>query len=110
MSVRQISAVRAGWILTQRELTHWVAQPAAPLFNLAFLIMLLLMFVYIFGAGVVLPDDARDAGIDVVGTMMWAYLVPFHITHGPPVLGSVGSASPRQHVWPSGRTSTSRFS
>src|SRR5262245_16001030 len=32
-------------------------------------------------------------GMAVVGTMMCAYFVPFHITHGPPALGSVGSAS-----------------
>lgn len=38
---------------------------------------------------------ALDAvfGIDVVGTMMWAYGVPFHITHGPPLVQSVGYAS-----------------
>ena len=27
------------------------------------------------------------------GAMMWAYGVPFHITYGPPLAGSVGSAS-----------------
>ena len=26
-----------------------------------------------------------DFAIDVVGTMMWAYGVPFHITHGRPI-------------------------
>ena len=31
--------------------------------------------------------------IGAVGTMMCAYLVPFHITHGPPLVQSVGSAS-----------------
>ena len=34
-----------------------------------------------------------DFAIDVVGTMMWAYGVPFHITHGPPLVQSVGCAS-----------------
>jgi hypothetical protein len=34
-----------------------------------------------------------DFAIDVVGTMMWAYGVPFHITHGPPLVQSVGYAS-----------------
>ena len=34
-----------------------------------------------------------DFAIDVVGTMMWAYGVPFHITHGPPLVHSVGYAS-----------------
>ena len=36
---------------------------------------------------------ASFAGIATVGTMMCAYLVPFHITHGPPLCGSVGKAS-----------------
>jgi hypothetical protein len=34
-----------------------------------------------------------DFAIDVVGTMMWAYGVPFHITHGPPFVQSVPYAS-----------------
>ena len=34
-----------------------------------------------------------DFAIDVVGTMMWAYGVPFHITHGPPLVQSVPYAS-----------------
>jgi len=34
-----------------------------------------------------------DFAIDVVGTMIWAYGVPFHITHGPPLVQSVGYAS-----------------
>ena len=45
-----------------------------------------------------LDDDnyfrpASFAGIATVGTMMCAYFVPFHITHGPPLCGSVGKAS-----------------
>jgi hypothetical protein len=31
-----------------------------------------------------------DFTIDVIGTMMWTYGVPFHITHGPPLDQSVG--------------------
>ena len=34
-----------------------------------------------------------DFAIVVIGTMMWAYGVPFHITHGPPLVQSVGYAS-----------------
>src|SRR5262245_24170496 len=41
-----------------------------------------------------MPADLdADVAIDVVGTMMWAYGVPFHITHGPPFVQSVGYAS-----------------
>ncbi|CAH0123185.1 hypothetical protein [Microbacterium sp. Bi121] len=32
------------WVLTQRELLHWARQPIMPVFNLAFSVMLLLMF------------------------------------------------------------------
>ena len=41
----------------------------------------------------VLFAAAAAFGIAAVGTMMWAYCVSFHITHGPPVWGSVGKAS-----------------
>jgi hypothetical protein len=41
----------------------------------------------------VLFAAAAAFGIAAVGTMMWAYFVSFHITHGPPVWGSVGKAS-----------------
>jgi hypothetical protein len=37
--------------------------------------------------------DADFFAIDVVGAMMWVYGVPFHITHGPPLVQSVGYAS-----------------
>lgn len=37
--------------------------------------------------------SAAFAGIGTVGTMMCAYLVPFHITQGPPLCGSVGKAA-----------------
>ena len=32
-------------------------------------------------------------GVGTVGIMTWAYFVPFHITHGPPLQGSVGIVS-----------------
>src|SRR5690606_6575757 len=50
-----MNTMRAGWILTQRELLHWVRQPATPLFGLAFLVMLLLMFAFLFGGAIALP-------------------------------------------------------
>jgi hypothetical protein len=42
-----------------------------------------------FSAGAV---DA-DFAIDVVGTMMWAHGLPFHIANGPPLVQSGGYAS-----------------
>ncbi len=40
--------------------------------------------------------------VDSTGTMMCAYGVPVHITHGPPLWRVVGSPS---SAWPSGTTS-----
>lgn len=50
-----MSTIHNGWILTQRDLAHWVRQPWTPIFNLAFTIMLLLMFAFIFGGSIELP-------------------------------------------------------
>lgn len=50
-----MNTIRAGWLLTQRELLHWARQPAALIFNVAFLIMLLLMFAFLFGGAIALP-------------------------------------------------------
>jgi ABC-2 type transport system permease protein len=50
-----MNTIRPGWILTQRELLHWVRQPATPIFGLAFLVMLLLVFAYLFGGAIELP-------------------------------------------------------
>ncbi|MBG6238863.1 ABC-type multidrug transport system permease subunit [Mycetocola sp. CAN_C7] len=48
-------ALRNAWILTQRELLHWVRQPALPIFGLLFSIMLLLMFAFLFGGAIAVP-------------------------------------------------------
>src|SRR5262245_9918898 len=44
---------------------------------------------YLLAALVALFAAVAVFGIAAVGTMMCAYFVPFHITHGPPVVGSV---------------------
>lgn len=49
------STLRNAWILTQRELMHWVRQPALPIFGLLFSIMLLLMFAFLFGGAIEVP-------------------------------------------------------
>src|SRR5438477_2188845 len=48
---------------------------------------------YFFSAAGFLSPPAAVFGTEATGTMMCAYLVPFHITQGPPLCGSVGSAS-----------------
>jgi ABC-2 type transport system permease protein len=47
--------VRQSWVLTLRDLKHWQREPWAPIFNIAFTIMLLLMFGYLFGGAIQLP-------------------------------------------------------
>src|SRR5262249_1237148 len=47
--------VRQSWGLTLRGLKHWQRDRWAPIFNIAFTIMLLLMFGYLFGGAIQLP-------------------------------------------------------
>lgn len=54
-----MTAVRAGWILTQRNLAHWVRQPWAPIFGLLFSIMLLLVFGFLFGGAITVPGGGE---------------------------------------------------
>ena len=49
--------------------------------------------IYLLVALVALFAAVAVFGIAAVGTMMCAYFVPFHITHGPPVVGSVERVS-----------------
>lgn len=50
-----MKTLRNGWILTQRELAHWVREPWTPIFGIMFTIMLLLMFAFVFGGSIQLP-------------------------------------------------------
>ena len=50
-----MTTLRAGWIITQRDLAHWVRQPWTPIFGLLFSIMLLLVFGFLFGGAITVP-------------------------------------------------------
>ncbi|MEV4711662.1 ABC transporter permease [Micromonospora sp. NPDC049374] len=50
-----MTTLRAGWVITQRDLAHWVRQPWAPIFGLLFSIMLLLVFGFLFGGAISVP-------------------------------------------------------
>ncbi|MCA2215279.1 ABC transporter permease [Jidongwangia harbinensis] len=50
-----MSTLRAGWVITQRDLAHWVRQPWTPIFGLLFTIMLLLVFGFLFGGAITVP-------------------------------------------------------
>lgn len=50
-----MNTLRAGWVITQRDLLHWVRQPWTPIFGLMFTIMLLLVFGFLFGGAITVP-------------------------------------------------------
>jgi ABC-2 type transport system permease protein len=54
-----MTTLRAGWILTQRDLAHWVRQPWTPIFGLLFSIMLLLVFGFLFGGAITVPGGGE---------------------------------------------------
>lgn len=49
------AAARQTWLITQRDLRHWLRAPWTPIFAIAFSIMLVLVFGYLFGGAVELP-------------------------------------------------------
>lgn len=53
--MRAASAARESWIIVQRDLKHWQREPWTPLFGIAFTIMLVLVFGYLFGGSIELP-------------------------------------------------------
>ena len=50
-----MTTLRAGWVITLRDLAHWVRQPWTPIFGLLFTIMLLLVFGFLFGGAITVP-------------------------------------------------------
>ncbi len=49
------AAARQSWLITQRDLRHWVREPWTPIFGIVFSLMLVLVFGYLFGGAVELP-------------------------------------------------------
>jgi ABC-2 type transport system permease protein len=49
------STLRQSWIIVLRDLKHWQREPWTPLFGIAFTIMLVLVFGYLFGGSIELP-------------------------------------------------------
>lgn len=49
-------ALADGWTITLRDLNHWVAQPMQVIFNLLFGVLMVLMFGYLFGGAIEVPD------------------------------------------------------
>lgn len=69
-----MNTLRNGWILTQRDLAHWVRQPWTPIFGLLFTIMLLLMFAFIFGGSIRLPGGGDYIQFLLPGMMTLAMM------------------------------------
>lgn len=55
MTARAIHAFTDGWTITHRNLAHWTRQPAQLVVALAFPIMMVLMFGYLFGGAMTVP-------------------------------------------------------
>ena len=51
-------AVADGWTVTRRDLLHWARQPAPVIVGLLFPVLLMLMFAYLFGGAMAVPDGA----------------------------------------------------
>lgn len=52
---RRSNALREGWLIAGRDALHWVREPWGIVFGLAFNIMLILMFAFLFGGAIELP-------------------------------------------------------
>lgn len=52
---RRPNAFREGWLIAGRDLLHWVREPWGLIFGLAFNVMLLLMFGFLFGGAIEVP-------------------------------------------------------
>jgi ABC-2 type transport system permease protein len=52
---RRPNALREGWLIAGRDMLHWVREPWGLVFGLAFNIMLILMFGFLFGGAIELP-------------------------------------------------------
>lgn len=62
-----MNALREGWIITQRDLIHWIRQPAMLIFGLLFSVMLLLIFGLLLGGAIDVPGAGRS---DYIGFLL----------------------------------------
>jgi len=52
---RRPNALREGWLIAGRDLLHWVREPWGLVFGLAFNVMLILLFGFLFGGAIEVP-------------------------------------------------------
>jgi ABC-2 type transport system permease protein len=67
-------AMRDAWTMTQRAFLHWIANPGPMLVGLLFPVLLLLMFAYLFGAGMTIPGGGDYVEFLVPGLLAVAVL------------------------------------
>ena len=72
-----MNALREGWIITQRDLIHWVRQPAMLVFGLLFSVMLLLIFGLLLGGAIDVPGASRSDYIAFLLPGMFALTMLF---------------------------------
>jgi ABC transporter DrrB family efflux protein len=70
-------ATRDAWIVAQRDMTHWVREPQMIVWALMFPIMFVLLFAYVFGSGIVVPDGGNYREFLMAG--MFAQTMAFGI-------------------------------
>ena len=58
-AARPGAALRHGWVVMLRDLRHWVREPWGPIFGIAFSVMLLLVFGYLFGGAIDVPGGGQ---------------------------------------------------
>jgi ABC-2 type transport system permease protein len=69
-----MNTLRAGWVITLRDLAHWVRQPWTPIFGLLFTIMLLLVFGFLFGGAISVPGGGDYIAFLLPGMMALSML------------------------------------
>jgi ABC-2 type transport system permease protein len=52
---RRPNAMREGWLIAGRDVLHWIREPWGLVFGLAFNIMLILLFAFLFGGAIEVP-------------------------------------------------------
>jgi ABC-2 type transport system permease protein len=62
-------AVNDTWVLIKRDIDHWMQQPIYFLINLLFPVMMLLMFGYLIGGGMVPPDGGDYRAFLIPGVL-----------------------------------------
>ena len=72
-------AIRGGWLITQRDLMHWVRQPAGPIIGVAFIVMLVLMFGFLLGGAIEIPGAQAGDYLPYLMPGMFALTMLFGI-------------------------------